>query len=165
MAEESKQELDATDWRILTELQQDARVSFSELGRRVSLTAPAVAERVRRLKERGVLEGFSARINLERVGLPILAFVKIRFPGSEFREYLRRFEGVDEIVECHHVTGDDCFIAKVAARSMRHLEEVVAGLARFGTTSTTVVYSTVIADRTVTRDLAEDGSPDERPRG
>ncbi|RMI38325.1 Lrp/AsnC family transcriptional regulator [Actinomadura harenae] len=148
--------MDATDWRILTELQRDARISFSELGRRVSLTAPAVAERVRRLSERGVVEGFAARINLERVGLPILAFVMIRFPGSDFREYVRRLEGVHEIVECHHVTGDDCFIAKVAARSMRHLEEVVSGLARFGSTSTTVVYSTVIADRTVTHDLTRE---------
>ncbi|MEV5571888.1 Lrp/AsnC family transcriptional regulator [Spirillospora sp. NPDC052269] len=158
MAADSKHDLDATDWRILTELQQDARMSFSELGRRVSLTAPAAAERVRRLTERGVLEGFSARINLERVGLPILAFVMIRFPGSDHREYLHRLDGVDEIIECHHVTGDDRFIAKVAARSMRHLEEVVAGLARFGSTSTTVVYSTVISARTVTRDLARDAS-------
>ncbi|MEU5881480.1 Lrp/AsnC family transcriptional regulator [Spirillospora sp. NPDC047279] len=160
MADEVKTDLDATDWCILDELQLDARVSYSELGRRVSLTPPAVAERVRRLRERGVLEGFTARVSLEGVGLPILAFVTIRFPGSDYREYLRRIEAVREIIECHHVTGDDCFIAKVAARSMRHLEEVVAGLARFGSTSTTVVYSTVVRDRGVTRDLTN-GAPRE----
>lgn len=161
MPDDAKVKLDATDWQIVAELQRDARVSFSELGRRVSLTPPAVAERVRRLRDRGVIEGFTARIDLERVGLPILAFVTIRFPGSDYREYIRRIRGIAEIVECHHVTGDDCFIAKVAARSMRHLEEVVAGLARFGSTSTTVVYSTVVRDRPLTGDPA-DGHP-QRP--
>ncbi|MFC4910097.1 Lrp/AsnC family transcriptional regulator [Actinomadura gamaensis] len=153
--------MDATDWRILAELQEDARISFTELGRRVALTSPAVAERVRRLRERGVVEGFTARVNLEAVGLPILAFVRVKFPGSDHREYVARMRAVPEVVECHHVTGEDCFIAKVAARSMRHLEEAVAGLARFGTTATTVVYSTTVAGRPVTPDLLGGAGPAE----
>lgn len=151
MVENQKEALDVTDWHILAELQRDGRISFSELGRRVSLTPPAVTERVRRMEERGVIEGFAARVNIERLGLPILAFVTIKFPGSDHREYLRRIEGVEEIIECHHVTGNDCFIAKVAARSMGHLEAVVADLARFGSTATTIVYSTVVRDRVITQ--------------
>lgn len=161
MANESKVDLDATDWSILRELQQDARVSFSELGRRVALTPPAVAERVRRLEQRGVIEGYRARINLNRLGLPILAFVNIRYPGGDYRDYARIFDERPEILECHHVTGSDCFIAKVAARTMAHLEELTAGIARIGSITTTIVYSTSVSDRLITEQsvTADPGDP------
>ncbi|KWX01013.1 putative transcriptional regulatory protein [Carbonactinospora thermoautotrophica] len=147
-------DLDATDWRILAELQADARITFSELGRRVSLTPPAVAERVRRLEQRGITEGYRARLNLEKLGLPILAFVTIKYSGSDHREHVQRLAECPEVLECHHVTGSDCFIAKVCARSMSHLEEVVAGIARIGTTTTTIAYSCTVADRVITGELA-----------
>jgi Lrp/AsnC family leucine-responsive transcriptional regulator len=150
MANELKAGLDVTDWSILRELQQDARISFSELGRRVALTPPAVAERVRRLEQRGIIEGYRARINLNQLGLPILAFVNIRYPGGDYRDYSRIFDECSEILECHHVTGSDCFIAKVAARSMPHLEEVTARIARIGSITTTIVYSTSVSDRVIT---------------
>ncbi|WP_269858311.1 Lrp/AsnC family transcriptional regulator [Streptomyces sp. RPT161] len=165
MANELKAGLDATDWSLLRELQQDARVSFSELGRRVALTPPAVAERVRRLEQRGIIEGYKARINLSQLGLPILAFVNIRYPGGDYRDYARIFDECSEILECHHVTGSDCFIAKVAARSMPHLEEVTARIARIGSITTTIVYSTSVSDRVVTQQsvAASDAVDDETP--
>ncbi|TVL92996.1 ArsR family transcriptional regulator [Streptomyces sp. SAJ15] len=156
MANNSKADLDATDWRILTELQENARITFSELGRRVALTPPAVAERVRRLEQRGVIEGYRTRVNLGRLGLPILAFVNIIYPGGDYRDYVRAFTDWPEILECHHVTGSDCFIAKVAARSMEHLEEITSRIARVGSLTTTVVYSTSVSDRAITPEMTSD---------
>ncbi|GAA3161801.1 hypothetical protein GCM10017688_04790 [Streptomyces ramulosus] len=153
-----KAALDATDWRILEELQANARITFSELGRRVSLTPPAVTERVRRLEQSGVIEGYRTRVNLSALGLPILAIVNIVFPGSNYQEYLRVLRDCPEIVECHHVTGSDCFVAKVAARSMGHLEEVTARITKIGSLATTIVYSTNVSDRVITREMAEPGS-------
>ncbi|OKI08156.1 hypothetical protein A6A06_35155 [Streptomyces sp. CB02923] len=148
-----KASLDATDWQILGELQANARITFSELGRRVALTPPAVTERVRRLEQCGIIEGYRTRVNLPALGLPILAFVNIVFPGGNYRDYVRIFNDRPEILECHHVTGSDCFVAKVAARSMGHLEEVTASITKIGSITTTIVYSTSVSDRVITRDM------------
>ncbi|MFE6685079.1 Lrp/AsnC family transcriptional regulator [Streptomyces sp. NPDC057743] len=155
MANDLKAALDATDWRILSELQANARITFSELGRRVALTPPAVAERVRRMEQCGIIEGYRTRVNLPGLGLSILAFVNIVFPGGNYQDYVRIFNDCPEILECHHVTGSDCFIAKVAARSMSHLEEVTARITKIGSIATTIVYSTSVSDRVITREMAE----------
>lgn len=141
--------LDGVDWRILTELQEDARLSWAELGRRVALSPPAVTERVRRLEEAGVIRGYRADLDLDRLGLPVLAFVRVRYPSGNYGPLERMLRDRPELLECHHVTGDDCFIVKVAARSMRHLEETTGHLARLGSTTTSVVFSTPLSHRKV----------------
>src|ERR1700728_3688315 len=96
-------ELDRIDWKIIEELQEDARLSWAELGRRVGLTTPAVAERVHRLEKHGVIRGFHADISLERLGIPILIFVRLSMSGPEtavrtFQLQVKKFE---EVLECH----------------------------------------------------------------
>ncbi|MCK2218750.1 Lrp/AsnC family transcriptional regulator [Actinomadura sp. ATCC 31491] len=133
--------LDATDWAILAELQQDGRVPFTELGRRVSLSSSAVTERVRRLESLGVVTGYHAEVDLEKVGYAVLAVVRLKYPGNR-HEPLRRLLGErTEILECLRTTGDDCYTLKVAAASMGHLERLMGELAEFGSTTTSVVYS------------------------
>jgi Lrp/AsnC family leucine-responsive transcriptional regulator len=149
MANSTKPELDMTDWRILEELQRDGRINFAELGRRVALTQPAVADRVRKLERRGIIQGYSARLNLSSLGFSILAFVNVKYPPADYEEYEEILRGSDEILECHHVTGHDCFIAKVAATSMEHLERINKELAATGSVQTTVVYSTPISHRVI----------------
>lgn len=141
--------LDDTDWRLLQELQDDGRISFAELGRRVSLSPPSVAERVRRLEEAGVITGYRAQVDLDRLGLPIVAFIRLKYPTSDYRPLHKALAERREVLECHHVTGDDCFVFKVAAQSMRHLEEVGGDLAKLGSTTTSIVFSTPLATRTV----------------
>ncbi|MFJ5676452.1 Lrp/AsnC family transcriptional regulator [Streptomyces sp. NPDC093097] len=155
MTDDVKASLDATDWHLLSELQTNARITFSELGRRVALTPPAVAERVRRLEQSGIIEGYRTQVNLPKLGLPILAFVNIVFPGGDYRDYVGIFRDSPEILECHHVTGSDCFIAKVAARSMSHLEDVTARITRIGSLTTTIVYSTSVSGRVITHGMTE----------
>ncbi|MEV4543549.1 Lrp/AsnC family transcriptional regulator [Micromonospora echinaurantiaca] len=139
--------LDATDWAILGELQRDGRVPLTELGRRVNLSASATTERVKRLEAAGVIAGYRADVDLVKVGYPVLAVVRLKYPGSRHEPLHRLLGERVEILECLRTTGEDCYSLKVAATSMVHLEELVNELARFGSTTTNIVYSQTLPYR------------------
>jgi Lrp/AsnC family leucine-responsive transcriptional regulator len=143
--------LDRTDWRILEALQRNGRCSYAELARAVAMSPSAVAERVRRLEESGVVTGYTAVVDPERVGLGILALVRLRYPSGNYRPFETLLSTTPEIVEAHHVTGEDCFVLKVLARSMRHLEEVTGRIGGLGPVTTSVVYSSPLARRALTQ--------------
>ncbi|MEU9113591.1 Lrp/AsnC family transcriptional regulator [Streptomyces sp. NPDC048483] len=140
---------DATDWRILDVLQRNGRAGYAELARAVNMSASAVTERVRRLEEAGVISGYAAVIEPERLGLSVLAFVRLRYPNGNYKPFHDLLETTPEILEAHHVTGDDCFVIKVAARSMKHLEEVSGRIGALGAVTTSVVYSSPLPRRAV----------------
>ena len=142
---------DATDWRILDALQRDGRATFAELAREVAMSPSAVTERVRRLEEAGIIRGYAAVVNPERLGLPILAFVRLRYPNGNYKPFHDLLGTTPEVLEAHHVTGDDCFVLKVAARSMRHLEEISGKIATLGSVTTSVVYSSPLPRRSLSR--------------
>ncbi|MEU0396256.1 Lrp/AsnC family transcriptional regulator [Streptomyces sp. NPDC006208] len=142
---------DATDWRILQALQAQGRASFAELARAVSMSASAVTERVRRLEDVGIIKGYTAVVDHERLGLPILAFVRLRYPNGNYKPFHDLVETTPEILEAHHVTGDDCFVIKVATRSMSHLEEVSGKIGTLGSVTTSVVYSSPLPRRAIGR--------------
>jgi Lrp/AsnC family leucine-responsive transcriptional regulator len=150
-------ELDRIAWKIIEELQQDARLSWAELGRRVGLTTPAVAERVHRLEKLGVIRGFHADINLERLGLPILIYVRLSMagPDSLVRSFQERVKAWQEVLECHRVTGSDSFIVKARVVSVEHLESFLDKLGHFGSTSTSTVLSSPVRQRTITEKTVE----------
>lgn len=150
-------ELDRIAWKIIEELQQDARLSWAELGRRVGLTTPAVAERVHRLEKLGVIRGFHADINLERLGLPILIYVRLSMagPDSLVRTFQERVKSWQEVLECHRVTGSDSFIVKARVVSVEHLESFLDKLGHFGSTSTATVLSSPVRQRTITEKTVE----------
>lgn len=141
------EDLDATDWALLVELQRDGRLPLTELGRRVSLSASAATERVRRLEATGVVTGYRATVDLAKVGYTILAVVRLKYPGSRHEPLHRLLDEHTEILECVRTTGDDCYTLKVAAASMAHLEQVVDRLAGLGSTTTNVVYSQTLPYR------------------
>ncbi|MFI9623370.1 Lrp/AsnC family transcriptional regulator [[Kitasatospora] papulosa] len=142
---------DATDWRILDALQRDGRVTFAELARAVSMSPSAVTERVRRLEELGVISGYTAVVDPERLGMPILALVRLRYPNGNYKPFHDLTASTPEILEAHHVTGDDCFVLKVTARSMRHLEEVTGRIGTLGSVTTSIVYSSPLPRRAISR--------------
>jgi len=139
--------LDSTDWAILIELQRDGRLPLTELGRRVNLSASAVTDRVKRLEVAGVVTGYRADINLEKVGFAVLAVVRLKYPGNQHEPLHRVLAERLEILECLRTTGDDCYTLKVAAASMGHLEQLMDELAQFGSTTTNVVYSQALPYR------------------
>jgi Lrp/AsnC family transcriptional regulator, leucine-responsive regulatory protein len=139
-------QLDAISWKILAELQANARLSFAELGRRVGLSTPAAAERVRRLEDSGVIEGYEARVNPGQIGLPVSAFIRIRLTGSESlaRRLTARADQMPEVLECHRCTGDESFILKVRVASVDHLQKLIDLLTPFGMTSTSLILSSPV---------------------
>jgi Lrp/AsnC family leucine-responsive transcriptional regulator len=140
-------ELDATDHRIVEHLQRDGRLSVAELARAISLSPSATADRVRRLTDGGVITGYTATVDPEALGYPIAAFVRLAYPSGNYRPFHDLVASTPEIVEAHHVTGNDCFIIKVIARSMRDLERITGKLATLGGITTSVVYSNTVPRR------------------
>ena len=143
--------LDRTDWRIIGELQRDGRLSYNQLGRRVNLSAPAVAERVRRLEESGVITGYQARINPARAGLPLTAFIQLRCARAPDRCLLKTTtaEDLPEVTEVHKLSGNWCSMLKVRVASMRHLEGLLERLGEHGEMNSHIVLSTQFEGRPV----------------
>jgi len=120
--------LDTTDWQILTELQRDARLSYAELGRRVGLSSPAVQERVHKLEDAGIIEGYRAKVNPKKLGLPIMSFS--RLIDVQGKQHINRValiaQSIPEIINCYHVMGNDEYLLQIVATSVEHLERVLA---------------------------------------
>ncbi len=138
---------DRIDTAILHELQQNARLSVAELARRIPMSHSAAAERVRRLEELGVISGYGALVDPVRMGYPILAFIRLRYPSSVYGPLHALLDETPEVVEAHHVTGDDCFVIKVVATSMQHLEQISGRIGTLGSVTTSVVYSSPLPAR------------------
>ena len=141
--------LDDVDWRLLEALQRDGRASYADLGRLVGLSPSAVTERVRRLEDTGVITGYAAEVDPEKLGLAILALVRLRYPHGNYKPFRDLLATTPEVGEAHHVTGEDCFVLTVRARSMRHLEEVTGRISGLGAVTTSVVYSSPLPRRPV----------------
>ena len=140
-------ELDPTDHAIIAALQRDGRMSIADLARAVSLSASATADRLRRLTEHGVITGYAATVDPEALGYTVTAFVRLAYPSGNYKPFDDVVAATPEIVEAHHVTGVDCFIIKVLARSMRDLERITGRLATLGGITTNVVYSSPLPHR------------------
>ena len=133
--------VDDINWNILAALQTDARLSFSELGRRVGLTAPAVAERVRRLEEAGVITGYRAALNPEKLGLPIMAIIRVSAPEEHCQRLGSLVRELPEVLESHRVTGTDRLVLRVAVASVADLDVILKELSRYGTATASVILS------------------------
>ena len=152
----SEPSLDDTDWRILDELQRDGRVSFNELGRRVSLSPPSVAERVRRLESRGVITGYRATVDPARAGHPVAAFIQMRCDRDRCLLKTTRAPDYPEIVEIHKLSGEYCSMLKVRLASMQHLESFLERIGRHGAARSSVVLSTQFEGRPVEPPASQD---------
>ncbi|WP_149361505.1 Lrp/AsnC family transcriptional regulator [Lolliginicoccus suaedae] len=140
-------ELDRTDAGIIAAVQENGRLTLAELGRTVNLSASAVTDRLRKLEEAGVITGYAATVDPQRIGYPIMAFLRLRYPSSNYRPLHEVLAATPEIIEAHHVTGDDCFIMKAVASSMAHLEQVSGRIGALGSVTTSVVYSSPLPPR------------------
>lgn len=143
-------QLDARDWELLKLLQEDARMSFAELGRKVKLTPPAVAERVHRMEDLGVIRGYSALVDLKSVGRPLKVILRVHVPPKDYPKFLRLIHGLAAAQECHHVTGGEAFVLKAAVADVAELEKLIEKLSAFGPTVTSVVLSTPLDRRVIT---------------
>ena len=140
-------ELDTVDRRMLETLARDARISLKELAQDVGLSSPSAAERLRRLQERGVIEGFTVDVDPAAIGYPLQAIVRIRPLPGLLHVVQQLIQETPAFVECDKVTGDDCFIGRLVVRSMADLDAVLDKVAERAETSTSMIKSTPVKRR------------------
>jgi Lrp/AsnC family transcriptional regulator, leucine-responsive regulatory protein len=131
--------LDPTDWTIIEILQEDGRISVSELGRRVGLSQPAASERMKRLEEKGVITGYRAVVDPALTGITMAAVIRLRTTHEHIRACLKQFAGMPQVVDVMRITGEDCFFLRVVVPTPQALESIVDSLAKYGAVTTSVV--------------------------
>jgi len=136
--------LDDVNLRLLKELQQEPRLTMSELGRRVAMSAPAVTERVRRMEEAGIILGYRLEVNPVPLGLPIAVFIRIRPNPGQLPRVAELAEQIPEVVECYRITGEDCFILKAHIPAMDQLDRILDRFLLYGSTTTSIVQSSPV---------------------
>ena len=141
--------IDDIDWKILEELQKNARTSFAEIGRRINLTTPAVIERIRKLEDAQIITGYRAEIDTSKIGLPITAFIRMSISGVDYSHIIKTVENSSEVLECHRGTGSDSFIMKVAVADVGHLQNLIDKLTPYGITTTSIVLSSPVKRRII----------------
>ena len=139
--------LDGVDRALLTELQDDARLSLAELGRRVGLSPPALAERLQRLQDAGVITGHRTQVDPRAVGYSLSAYLRIRPAPRQIPKVAELAQRTPEVTECHRVTGDDCYVMKLHVRDVGHLEEVIDRFTLYGQTTTSIIQSSPVPGR------------------
>ncbi|MEU3628478.1 ArsR family transcriptional regulator [Amycolatopsis coloradensis] len=143
--------LDDLDWQLLELLQSNGRLTFSELSRRVSLSAPAVTESVRRLEENGIITAYRASVDQTKLGLPIEAIVRAKVRSLDTARFRETILPLPQVLDADHVTGDECWLVRVACRNTAELEELVERMQRYGETTTSLVFSSPVRRRAVGR--------------
>ena len=151
MAENSEKLLDDVGWHLLGLLQEHARLSFKELGQRVGLAPSSVAERIHRMEEAEILLGYHAEINLEKVGLPVMAFIRMNTAGQNSARIALLLRDMPEILECYRLTGSEAFIMKVCVSSVKQLEMLIDQLSQYGQPTTSLVLSIPLTRRIIER--------------
>ena len=148
MALDNEKLLDETGWHLLHELQQNARLSFSELGLRVGLSSPAVAERVRKMEDAGIITGYHAEVDPAKLGFPVMALIRMtslarsgKYAGASSKQVIALVNQFPEVIESYRASGSDITMMKIIATSVEHLDDVIERLAELGQTTTSIVLS------------------------
>ena len=136
--------IDTINRKIIAALQENARISYAELGKKVHLSARAVAERIRKLEAAGVISGYTLKVDLDRVGYPIVALVQCKVYRTKEREFKALVLSYDEVIECHNVTGEQAFLVKLAVQSMSQLDEILEAFIDLSDTNTMMILSTPV---------------------
>ena len=140
---------DDVNRRLLEELQAEPRISTAELGRRINLSPPAVADRLARLERAGVIAGYRVDLDPAALGYPVAAFVRVRPAPGQLPRIAALAAEMEEVTECHRITGEDCFLLKVHVPSIDELDGVLDRLLVHGQTTTSIVQSTPVRPRSL----------------
>lgn len=147
MAMDSTTLLDLHGRKLIIELQSNARLSLAELARRIGLSPTATGERLKQMEEIGILRGYTVDIDRESLGLEVLAFIRMSCPGQNYRRFLDYVQTLEEVRECHHLTGGDDFLLKVTTTSLADLEALIEALLPYGNPVTSLVLSSPVEQR------------------
>ncbi|MGM0890335.1 MAG: Lrp/AsnC family transcriptional regulator [Bacillota bacterium] len=148
--------MDYIDYKILKLLQEDSRVTIIQLSKELHLSRPSINERLRRLQECGIIEGFTTRISPEAIGKGVQAIIQMGNIKCSCREFEEKIKGKKDILECHRVTGTDSYFMKTAVASIRHLEDLVDNLIPYGQVTTSIILSSSVSHRPLLPDITEE---------
>tara|TARA_R110002110_G_scaffold85816_2_gene223604 strand:- start:195454 stop:195930 length:477 start_codon:yes stop_codon:yes gene_type:complete len=147
-------ELDNIDRALLDVVQGDARLSFREIARRIGMSTPAVADRIRRLEAAGVIMGYAARVDRAALGRDIGAFIRLTVSDNDFQRVSGLCCSLEAVVECHHITGEDSFVIRVAVGSIAELEDVISRFRKIGSAQSSVILSSPVDGKPARADSA-----------
>ncbi len=139
--------LDEVNLRILKELEENGRLGMAELGRRLSMSPPAVAERVQRLERAGIIAGYRAEIDPRALGFPVSAIVRIRPAPGQLQRIPEVARETPEVAECYRITGEDCYLMRLHLRAIDDLEDVLDLFTPYGQTTTSIIHSAPVPRR------------------
>jgi len=142
-----KTALDPVNVRLLDELRRNPRMTMSELARRLDMSSPAVTDRVQRLEDNGIITGYRLELDPRALGWPVAAFVRIRPGPGQLTRIAELARQTPEVVECHRITGEDCFLMKVFVTEIDKLEEVLDRFLMYGQTTSSIVQSSPVPAR------------------
>ena len=148
--------IDATDRRLLVQLDEDPRISLAELARQVGVSVPTVRDRLRRLEEAGVIRGYHLDLDPAALGYPVTAYVRVRPGPGQLPKIAELARSLPQVSECHRITGEDCFLIKIHARGIEAVEEVLDRFLLYGQTTTSIVQSTPVPPRTLLPAVEQD---------
>lgn len=138
--------IDDLNWRILSSLQRNSRESFSSIGRKIGLTSPAIAERVKKMEDTGILEGYVAKVSHSKLGYQLKAMITMKAFMGKLKPFLEKVKTLDEVVNCYRITGNENIIMEVVLRDQFHMEKFIDMLIQYGETRTNIILSDVISD-------------------
>jgi len=139
--------IDNVDAAILRALAANARIATAELARDIGLSSPSTAERVKRLEEAGIIRGYHADIDPAAIGLPLAVHLRVRPMPGQLQKLATLLSKLDAVLECHRVTGDDCFVATAHVASVSHLEALIDKIIPLGATNTSIIQSSPVTRR------------------
>jgi Lrp/AsnC family leucine-responsive transcriptional regulator len=147
MAMDSTALLDSHGRKLLNELQANSRISLAELARRIGLSATAAGERLKQMEEIGILRGYTVEIDREALGLEVFAFIRMSCPGQNYHRFVDYVQTLEEVRECHHLTGGDDFLLKITTTGLADLEALIEALLPYGNPVTSLVLSSPVEQR------------------
>jgi Lrp/AsnC family leucine-responsive transcriptional regulator len=141
-----KMSLDTLNWKILKLLQQDARMSNAEIGRRIGISSPAVAERIKKLEDAEVIQGYTTYVSPFKAGYQLKAIITLRAFMGMLKPFLEKVKSFDEVINCYRITGNENIVMEVVLKNQKHLETFIDKLITYGETKTQIVLSHVVKD-------------------
>ena len=145
--------LDDLNWKILSELQKNARISYTDLGKKIGLTGPAVSERILKMENAGIIKGYRSIINLEKIGYSLTAIINFKINPGNLERFIIYLKSVPEVFECIRITGSESMLIKAAIKQPVDLEKLVNNFIEYGTPTTSIILSTPIEYRVFEKGL------------
>jgi len=140
------EKIDDLNWKILKSLQENARASFADIGRKVGLTPPAVAERIKKMEDLEILEGYIAKVSHAKTGHQLKAIITLRAFMGKLKPFLATVVTFNEVINCYRITGNENIIMEVVLKDQFHLEKFIDQLIQYGETRTHIILSNVISN-------------------